>query len=73
MGTGADSEVVALISASPPDAPQEPLLYDANYNEITITWDPVYDGGSIILGYDILMASVGSSSRQGQNVTIEEY
>lgn len=39
MGTGADSGIVSLISASPPDAPGEPLLYEATYNEITITWD----------------------------------
>lgn len=53
MGAGAESDPVALISASPPDAPPEPLLYEATYNQITIAWDPVYDGGSPILGYEI--------------------
>lgn len=73
MGTGVDSELVSLIAASPPDAPPEPLLYSATYNQITITWDQVYNGGSTILGYEILMAAVGSSNQLGKNVTTEEY
>jgi hypothetical protein len=32
MGTGSDSAIVSLISASGPDAPTAPLLYEATYN-----------------------------------------
>lgn len=69
IGTGADSLIVSLISASPPDAPTKPLLYEASYNHVTITWEPVYNGGAPILGYTVQIAAVGSSSQVGKNVT----
>lgn len=73
MGTGSDSGIVSLISASGPDAPTAPLLYTGTYNQITITWDTVYNGGSAILGYYVYMAEVGSSSQTGKNVTTPVY
>jgi predicted phage tail protein len=73
MGAGPESDVLSLISASPPDTPGAPLLFEATIDQITITWDPVYNGGSPILGYNIKMAQVGSSISSGRNVTIEVY
>ena len=73
IGAGSDSEAVSIISATGPDIPTAPYLYSATHNQIEITWDPVYNGGSPILGYNIKMAAVGSSSQPGMNVTTEVY
>lgn len=71
MGSGPESDAVTLISAAPPEAPQTPYLYQATQNQITITWDTVYNGGSTILGYEVLMAYVGSSTSADAEVVAE--
>ena len=73
IGAGSDSEAVSIISATGPDTPTAPYLYSATHNQIEITWDPVYNGGSPILGYYIKMAAVGSSLLPDKNVTTEVY
>ena len=58
IGVGPESASVSVIAASYPDAPTAPYLFQASQNQLTIQWDPVYDGGSPILSYRVYMAVV---------------
>jgi hypothetical protein len=60
-GSGVESDAsapVTMICADVPESPAAPVLLLGSLDLILIEWEPPADGGSPILGYEILMRSI---------------
>lgn len=63
---------VALVSAGPPDRPENVNASSPENENVLITWDPPYDGGTYITGYQCRRGD-GGDEPEGDWEDVENY